>query len=109
MPREPLDAAENLPEEAPCQVALGQLQDEVSGVPDEAPAGLEQPLLQAREGPTLDNGRQDEPAQEIADVVGDDAENQAKFVGRKRWQESRVQCVASFPSLTHCFAVPRWL
>ena len=36
MPREPLDAPENLPEKSPCQVAFGQLQDEVPGMPDEA-------------------------------------------------------------------------
>ncbi len=33
MPRESLDAPENLPKERRCQAALGQLQDEVSGVP----------------------------------------------------------------------------
>jgi len=51
MPREPLDAPEDLPKEAPSQVAFGQLEDEVPGVPNEAPTGLEQSLLQAREGP----------------------------------------------------------
>jgi hypothetical protein len=45
MPRESLDALENLPKERRCQVALGQLHDEVPRMPDEAPAGLEQPLL----------------------------------------------------------------
>ncbi len=54
MPREPLDAVENPPKEAPCQVALGQLEHEVPSMPDEAPAGLEQPRLEAREGPALD-------------------------------------------------------
>jgi hypothetical protein len=49
MPRESLDALENLPKEAPGQVAFGQLEDEGPRMPDEAPAGLEQPLLQARE------------------------------------------------------------
>jgi hypothetical protein len=39
MPRESLDAPENLPKQAPCQVAFGQLQDEVPGMSDEAPAG----------------------------------------------------------------------
>src|SRR5262245_51611258 len=72
MPRESLDAPENLPEEAPGQVALGQLEDEVSGVPNEAPAGLEQPLLETRQRPALDSERQNEPAQEVAEVVGDD-------------------------------------
>jgi hypothetical protein len=41
MPRESLDALDDLTEEAPCQVALGQLEDEGPGVPSEAPAGFE--------------------------------------------------------------------
>jgi hypothetical protein len=49
MPPESLDAPENLSKQACCQVALGELQDEVPGVPDQAPTGLEQPLLQARQ------------------------------------------------------------
>jgi hypothetical protein len=39
MPREPLDAPDDLPKQALCQVALGQLEDEVPRMPDEAPAG----------------------------------------------------------------------
>ena len=53
MPRESLDAPENLPKERRRQgalgQALGQLEDEVAGMSDEAPAGLEQPLLEARQ------------------------------------------------------------
>jgi hypothetical protein len=49
MPRESLDAPEDLPKQAPRQEALGQLEDEIPGMPDEALAGLEQPLLQARQ------------------------------------------------------------
>jgi hypothetical protein len=49
MPREALDASKDLPEEASRQVAFGQLQDEVPGMPDKSPAGLEYPLLQARQ------------------------------------------------------------
>jgi len=55
-------------------VALGELQDEVPRIPDQATAGLEQPLLEAGQLPTLDSERQDEPPQEIAEVVGDDPE-----------------------------------
>ena len=40
MPRESLDAPENLPKERRRQEALGQLEDEVAGMSDEAPAGL---------------------------------------------------------------------
>ena len=53
-PREPLDALENLPQEAPCQVAFGKLQDEVPGRSNEASARFEQPLLETRQGPALD-------------------------------------------------------
>ena len=51
MPRESLDASKDLPKENRCQVALGQLEDEVPGVPDKAPTDLEQPM---RWGPTPD-------------------------------------------------------
>ena len=74
MPRESFDAAENLPKEAPCQAALGQLRDKVSGVPNEAATGLEEPLLETRQGPTLDGQGQGQSAQEVAEVVGDDPE-----------------------------------
>ncbi len=53
-------------------MAFGQLQDEVSGMSDEAPAGIEQPLLETRQGPALDGRGQDEPSQKIADVIRDD-------------------------------------
>ena len=49
----------------PRQVALGQLKDEVPRMPDEAPAGLEEPLLEARQRPTLNGWGQDEPSQQI--------------------------------------------
>src|SRR6266852_5049291 len=51
MPRESLDAPEDLPKESRSQVALGQLEDEVPGMPDQATTGLEQPLLDARHRP----------------------------------------------------------
>jgi hypothetical protein len=35
VPREPLDPLENLPKEAPRQVAFGELQGEVPGMPDQ--------------------------------------------------------------------------
>src|SRR5262245_14084948 len=50
-------------------------------MPDQAPAGLEEPLLEARQRPTLNGGGQDEPTQEIAEVVGDDPEEQPDLVG----------------------------
>jgi len=50
MPRESLDARENLPKERRCQVTFSQLEDEVPGMPDLPPSGLEESLLEAREG-----------------------------------------------------------
>jgi hypothetical protein len=44
MPRAPLDTPEDLPKEALRQVAFGQLEDEVRSRPDQAAAGLEEPL-----------------------------------------------------------------
>jgi len=72
MRRESPDVPENLPREAPRQVALGQLEHEVPRMPDEAPAGLEEPLLEGRQGPAPDGEGQDEPPQKIAEVVRDD-------------------------------------
>jgi hypothetical protein len=62
VPRESLDAPENLPEQARRQVALGELQDEVPGVPNQAAAGLEESLLETRQRPALDDPREGEPA-----------------------------------------------
>ena len=43
-------------------------------MPDQPPAGLEEPLLETRQGPALDGDRQNEPAQQIAEVIGNDPE-----------------------------------
>src|SRR5437867_6991507 len=77
VPCESLDAPDNLPKKSRRQVALRQLQDEVPRMSNEAPAGLEHPLLETREGPALDGHGQDEPAQPIAEVVRDDPEQEA--------------------------------
>jgi hypothetical protein len=45
---ESLDAPKNLLEQARRQVALGELQDEVPGMADQASTGLEESLLEAR-------------------------------------------------------------
>src|SRR5438132_1152477 len=42
------EPAANLPKEGPRQVAFGHLKDEVPGMPNEAPAGLEEPLLKTQ-------------------------------------------------------------
>jgi hypothetical protein len=54
MPRESLDARNDLPEERPSQVAFGKLQSEVPGMLDQPATRLEQPLLKARQRPVLD-------------------------------------------------------
>ena len=74
----------------------------------EAPAGLEQPLVQARQGPALDDQRQDQPAQESTEVVGDDPEEQLHRVDVEP-VAGEVQWVASSPAVIHCAVVPRWL
>jgi hypothetical protein len=61
VPREPLDARDDLPEQRPCQVAFGELQGEVPSMSDQASAGLEEPLLEARQRPVLDGQRQGQP------------------------------------------------
>ena len=63
-------------------MAFGQLEDEVPGVPNEAPAGLEQALLQTRQRPALDGEQQDQSPQEIAEVVGDEP----RRAGSSRYQ-----------------------
>ena len=83
MPRDSFDAPDNLPKQALCQVALGQMEHEVPGMANEAAAGLEQPLLQARQRPALDGARHDKPAEEIAEVIGDDLDQKPYLVGPK--------------------------
>src|SRR5438874_7745517 len=78
---ESLDARVDLPKEEPCQVAFGKVQGEGPSMPDEASARLEEPLLETGEGPVLDGNGQNEPAQQIAEVVGDDPEQQADLIG----------------------------
>lgn len=84
MPREPQDAPEDLLKQALCQVAFGQLKDEVPGMPDEAPAGLEEPRLEARQGPALDGERQDKPAQERAENISAELGLSALDLARRR-------------------------
>ncbi len=109
MPRESFDAPENLPNESRCQVVLRRLQDEVSGMPDEAPAGLDQPLLQACRRPTLNGMGQSEATQKVAKVVGDDPEQQSDLVGPESVTGEPGPVGGFLPSLIHCSAVPRSL
>ena len=89
-------------------MALGQLEDEVPRMPDQPPARLEQPLLETREGTALDGDGQDEPTEQIAEVVGDDPEQEADLVGPAPMpREPGVQWMTLLPSLIHCSAVPR--
>jgi len=43
-------------------------------MPDQAAAGLEEPLLQARQGPSLDGDGQNQPTWPRLEVVGDHSE-----------------------------------
>ena len=49
-------------------------------MPDEAPAGLEQSLLETRQRPALDGPGEGESAQEIPEVVGDDPQEQPHLI-----------------------------
>src|SRR5262249_31990687 len=80
VPRQSLDAPENLPNQPRRQVALGKRQDEVPGMPDQASAGLEESLLQACQGPALDGTGQGEPPQQIPEVVRDDPQEQPHLI-----------------------------
>jgi hypothetical protein len=61
MPAKLPDARDDLPKQRPCQATFSELQSEVPGMSDEPTAGLEQPLLETREGPALNGDRQDQP------------------------------------------------
>src|SRR5215468_10420436 len=50
-------------------------------MPDQAPARLEEPLLETRQRPTLNGRGQHEPSQQIAKIVGDHPEEQPDLVG----------------------------
>jgi hypothetical protein len=65
VPREPLAAPDDLRKQALSQLAFPQLADEVLGVADEAPAGLEQPLVQAGEGLGLNGDGPGKPTQRL--------------------------------------------
>ena len=69
------------PEQPPGQVALGQQEPVVTGVPDQSPARLDEALLETGERPRIDPRWQDEPPPQIAQVVRQDAQLQPDFVG----------------------------
>ena len=70
---------------------------------------IEQPLLKAREGPILDGDGENEPAQQVAEVIGDDAEEQPHLVGSEPVAREPGAVAASLPPSIHCSAAPRWL
>jgi len=84
MPRESLDAPDDLPNQRLRQVAFGKLEGEVPGKRDEAPAGLEQLLREPRQGPDLNDQGYDQSSPEIAEVVGDDPEGNRTSLARIR-------------------------
>jgi hypothetical protein len=50
-------------------------------MPNEAPAGLEEPLLETRQPPAPDGEGQDQPSRRIADVIRYDPQKQAHLIG----------------------------
>lgn len=52
-------------------------------MPDQASAGLEEPLLETRQQPALDGPGEGEPVQEIPEVVRDDAQEEPHLIGRE--------------------------
>jgi hypothetical protein len=88
-----LDAPEDLPKETPGQVTFGQLKHEVPRMSNEASAGLEQALLEARQRPVLDGDRQDQPTHQIAQVVGNDPEQQADLMPHAHHVLIPVRCL----------------
>src|SRR5262245_10181076 len=99
VPRQSLDAPKNLPKQARRQGALGELQDEVPGMPNEAATGLEEPLLEARQRPALDSRGEGEPAQEIPEVVRDDAQEQPHLIGSEMVTGEAGPTVASLTAV----------
>ena len=77
------DPLHHVTEQPPIQMPLRQQQPVVAGMLDQPPTGLHQPLLQARQRPTLDPVRHSEPSPQVAQVVGQYAELQPHFVGPK--------------------------
>jgi len=55
-------------------MTLRQQQPVVAGMFDQSAAGLDQPLLQAGERPGGDPRRQRQPAPQVPQVIGDDAQ-----------------------------------
>jgi len=61
LPGKPLDAPEDSAKGGSRSSDFGKLEQEVPRMPDQAPAGLEEPLLQARQRPSLDGDGQNQP------------------------------------------------
>src|SRR5262245_3902808 len=75
------DALEHRPEQPARQVTLRQQEPVVAGVLHQAPAGLDEPLLQTGERPAVDPLGQHETPPEIPQVVCEHAELQAHLIG----------------------------
>ena len=75
------DPPQHLAKQVPVQTSLGQHQPVVPGVLDQPPASLHQPLLQACQRPCADSLRLHEAAPQVAQVVGQQAQWSARFIG----------------------------
>lgn len=106
MPRESLDAPENVPKEHPSQVALGEPDDEIPRMPGEAPVGLEQPLFEARHGPPLDADRQDQPTHLTAKLRNDASDISAGEMSEEGTESFAVPPSPSAGNLPTCYPAP---
>jgi hypothetical protein len=68
-------------------------------MPDQAAAGLEESLLEARQRPALDGPGEASRRRRFPRLYAMTPKSSRTSLARKRWQESRVQCLASLPSL----------
>ena len=75
-------------------------------MPDQGLAGLEEPLLQARQGPSLDGDGQNQPTQQIAEVVSDHSEGGlgrlwVTFGKSEAHYQRRLSILSGPPALRH--------
>ncbi len=62
-------------------MALGQQEPVISSVLHKSPTRLDQPLLQARQGPVPDSPGEHHLSPQVADIIGNDTQPQPHLVG----------------------------
>ena len=92
MPRESLDALDNLPKQALRQVALGQLQDEVPSVPMRRPPVLNNRCCRLVRGQLwMARGRTNR-RRRLPRLYAMTAKSNRTSLARKRWQDLMLYC-----------------